>query len=268
MGVSLVGISVIIPMIRYDHWLDEAVRSILNQQDVSVQVVVVHDGIDPDPTKFWHSDPRVTIVHLPERVGQAAGMNLGVEHAEYDLIARLDSDDVSSPRRLAAQVAYLNSIPGAVATGTRVMRIDDQNNEISELKYPAGPDVRKHLILQNVVPHSSLLMKKQAFHEAGGYDPSIRQMEDYEFILRLALLGPIGNVNELLTQYRVHPGQVSRGAPPRGEHIQKVLFARRKLSTNLGISYFNYAIKALVWQAVQYLRYYKVVKPGYERKSK
>lgn len=267
MGVSLVGISVIIPMIRYDRWLDEAVHSILNQQDVSVQVVVVHDGIEPDPTMSWYADSRVKIVHSPARVGQAAGMNLGVGQAEYDLIARLDSDDVSSPRRLAAQVAYLNLIPGAVATGTRVMRIDDQSAEISELKYPSGADVRKHLIFQNVVPHSSLLMKKHAFYEAGGYDPSIRQMEDYEFILRLALLGPIGNVDELLTQYRVHPGQVSRGAAPRGSHIQKVLIARKQLSKNLGVPYLNYAIKALVWQAVQYLRYYKVVKPGYERQS-
>ena len=264
-GNLVVGISVIIPMIRYDHWLDEAVNSILNQQDVTVQVVVVHDGVEPKPSVSWHSDPRVTIVHSEQRVGQAAGMNLGVQHAQHELIARLDSDDLSSPQRLAAQVKLMDSTPTAVANGTRVMRIDDKSSETSELRYPVGTDVRKNLILQNVIPHSSLLMRKEAFIKAGGYDASIHQMEDYEFILRLALQGPIGNVDEILTYYRVHPGQISRGAPPSGSHINKVILARKVLSKQLGVSYFSFFSKALLWRAVQFMRYYKIVKPGYER---
>lgn len=261
----MVGISVIIPMIRYDVWLDEAISSILQQNGVEVQVVVVHDGIRPDKSVSWHSDPRVTIVHSENRIGQAAGMNLGVQHSIHEYIARLDSDDVSDPKRLQSQVNLLNSIPAAVAVGSRVMRIDPQSRSLSELKYPVGTDVRKHLILQNVVPHSSLLMKKNAFINAGGYDSSIHQMEDYEFILRLALQGPIANSDEILTYYRVHPGQVSRGAPPRGVHIKKVIIARRNLAKSIGISYGNFLIQIIVWRAVQYLRYYKLIKPGYER---
>lgn len=261
----MVGISVIIPMIRYDSWLDEAVLSILEQKGVDVQLVVVHDGIVPDPSVSWHSDPRVTIVHSQNRIGQAAGMNLGVQHSQYGIIARLDSDDLSAPNRLQTQVNLLNQNPSVVAVGSRVMRIDPQSQQISELRYPVGSDIRKQLILQNVLPHSSLLMKKDAFNKAGGYDSSIHQMEDYEFILRLALQGPIANSDELLTLYRVHPGQVSRGAPPHGDHINKVLSARRNLAKLLGISFASFLIQVSVWRSVQYLRYYKVIKPGYER---
>jgi glycosyltransferase involved in cell wall biosynthesis len=259
------GVTVIMPTIRIDAWLDYAVESILASEIPVLEVIVVHDGIEPDYLRSWTDDARVTVVHSPSRLGQAAGMNLGLSYARYEFIARLDADDAAHPSRLKMQLEYLETHPEAVAVGSRVMRVDHEGRPLAELVYPTGRDIRRSLLLQNVVAHSSLMFRRIALELVGSYDAAMGQMEDYDFILRLAKEGPIANLDHVLTYYRVHPNQTSRGAPPRGRHIRRVLHARRVLGRHLGVSALEQTAKNSVWLAVQYLRYYKLRKPGYER---
>jgi glycosyltransferase involved in cell wall biosynthesis len=261
----LSGVTVIMPTIRIDAWLDYAVESILSSELAALELIVVHDGIEPDYLRPWTQDARVTVVHSPVRIGQAAGMNLGVSHARHEFIARLDADDAAHPSRLKLQLDYLESHPETVAVGSRVMRIDHEGEPLAELVYPTGNDIRRSLLLQNVVAHSSLMFRKNALERVGPYDAAMGQMEDYDFILRLAQIGPIANLDHVLTYYRVHSHQTSRGAPPRGRHITRVLAARTVLGRHLGVSAIERTTKNSAWVAVQYLRYYKFRKPGYER---
>lgn len=259
------GVSVILPTVRLDAWLDEAVWSILDNEGVDVDLVVVHDGVEPDRTLSWATDARVQLVHHPERLGQTRGMMSGLEHARHDLIARLDADDLSSTTRLSRQVEYLDAHPATVAVGSRVMRIDNAGVDGREMVFPAGPDIRSHLLFANVVAHSSLMFRREIGLAVGGYDATLRQMEDYDFILRLAAAGPIANLDELLTRYRVHPQQTSRGAPPYGRHIDQVMCGRVALRRVLRAPVLASTVKNIVWRAVQYARYYGVIRPGYER---
>ncbi|TFD50807.1 glycosyltransferase [Cryobacterium frigoriphilum] len=259
------GVSVILPTVRLDAWLDEAVWSILGNTGVDVDLVVVHDGVVPDRTLRWATDPRVQLVHHPERLGQTRGMMSGLAVARHDLIARLDADDLSSGTRLSRQAAYLDAHPETVAVGSRVMRIDNAGVDGKEMVFPAGADIRSHLLFANVVAHSSLMFRRDVGRTVGGYDPTLRQMEDYDFILRLAAVGPIANLDELLTRYRVHPQQTSRGAPPCGHHIDQVMRGRVALRRALKAPLLASTIKNLVWRAVQFARYYRVIRPGYER---
>lgn len=259
------GVSVVIPTVRIDHWLDEAVASILASTGVEVDLIVVHDGVEPDLTRGWTHDKRVQLVHHSVRLGQTEGMESGVARARFDLVARLDADDLSSPNRLHEQSGYLDTHPDAVATGTRVMRIDNRGVDRNELVMPTGPDIRSHLLFQNVVAHSSLMFRLESSRAVHGYNKALRQMEDYDFILRLATQGPIANLDAVLTRYRVHPQQTSRGAAPWGEHIRSVMKDRVILRRVLGERFLLSTAKNWIWTAVQYARYFRVIRPGYER---
>lgn len=258
-------VSVIIPTNRMNHWLDEAVESTLAEQSVDLETVVVLDGIELSSTSKWTTDPRVKVVVLPENVGQTAAMNIGVRSSNSEFVARLDSDDVATPGRFERQRDYLLTHRSAVAVGSAVMRIDENSDPTGVVRLPSGDDVRHGLLLSNVVSHSSLMFRRSAFDALDGYDERLRQMEDYEFILRLAMRGEIANLPDQLTRYRVHSTQTSRGATPTGAHIDAVARARVDLGRRLGASSLTTHAKLAAWRVVQFLRYSGAIKPGHER---
>jgi glycosyltransferase involved in cell wall biosynthesis len=260
-------VSAIIPTIKFDSWLDEAVNSLLDSQGIDLQLIVVLDGLEPANLPRWATDSRVEIIPIHKRSGQANAMNVGIQKAHFELIARLDADDLSSPDRLYLQAEYLNMHPETVAVGSRVMRVDQYGAELQELKFPAGSDIRRELLFQNVVAHSSLMFRKSLIQGIGGYKADMRQMEDYEFILRLAGQGPIANLDSLQTFYRVHGDQISRGVNPSEGYIRQVLKERLKLASALRVSGLYARMMNFIWVMVQHLRYKAIIKSGVDRYS-
>ncbi|MCP2637520.1 glycosyltransferase family 2 protein [Microbacterium sp. HD4P20] len=257
-------IGVVIPAHRFDDWLDEAVESVLASQDVDLELVVVANGILELPHRHWRDDPRVAVVHDPSPLGPTKAMILGIESTQAPFIARLDADDRMSPSRLSAQVSRLRAQPAAPMVGTATRRITAEGEPAGSIRMPVGDDVRRHLVLSNTVPHSSVMLRRVTLEAVGGYNPALPQMEDYELILRLAQQGPIPVLDDELTEYRVHPGQISRGAEPRGLHIERVSHERRRLGDVIGMNPMAVRLLDLVWKAAQFARYYRITKPGHE----
>jgi glycosyltransferase involved in cell wall biosynthesis len=258
------GVSVIIPTAQVNSWLDDAVGSVLACDGVPIQVIVVHDGVRPDRARAWTTDPRVTIAHHPERRGPSAGMKTGRNLAAYPYIARLDADDLSTRERFFAQVQFLDEHPDVVAVGTRVRRIDEEGATTGDVRGPAGDDIRVHFLLSNVLAHSSLMFRRDAYDQVGGYNLSLRQMEDYLFLLQLSQRGPVAILPQFLVKYRVHSSQASRGAKPYGPHIRLVTHERLALGRTLKKNPVVSRLKNAAWVALQYARYFGPMRPGHE----
>ena len=258
-------LSVVIPTIRVDDFLDQAIDSVLQDNNLDLELLVYHDGVKPDLSRSWTADTRVKILNGAKRIGQTKGMNILISEASGTYVARLDADDISYPERLSLQLKFLDENPDAVAIGASVQRIDEKNVPLGPLIFPSGKDVRRHLILQNVIPHSTLMFRKEIVSKIGGYDEKLSQMEDYVFILKLATEGDIASLKQPLVGYRIHSGQISRGAKPYGSHIRAVLLGRKKLAKKIGISFLEIWLKNSIWVLVQYLRYFQIRKPGYDR---
>lgn len=258
------AVSVVIPAHRQDAWLDEAVTTVLSSENVPVRVIVVLNGIATIEERGWSTDPRVSLVHEPHALGPTLAMIRGLEHTHTEFIARLDADDRMLPGRLAAQAEYLRRHTSTQLVGTAARRIDERGESAGSIRMPTGADVRKHLVLSNVVPHSSVMFRRSDLDAVGGYDPALSQMEDYDVILRLAARGPIAILPEEYTEYRLHTGQVSRGAKPSGLHIKKVLEGRKRLGQAIHMGQVGVAARNAIWRVVQYTRYYRVTKPAHE----
>ncbi len=258
-------VAVILPTISIDRLLDAAVESLLTQTLAEFELIVAHDGVEPDERRWWMRDGRVHAVSSPERRGLAATLNQAIGATSCEYIARLDADDLAEPRRLELQLRFLDEHPRAVACGSHAERIDLDGEATGPFPTSSGSDVRELLLSRNVIVHSSAMFRRLAFHAAGGYDIRMLQMEDYDLWLRLGRLGPLAILDQSLVQYRLHDGQVSRRAEPFGYHMNRVREGRRKLARQLGVSWLRTTALDARWTTAQALRYWGLRAPRYDR---
>lgn len=260
-------VSVLVPTNVHTPWLDQAVASLIEQSGATIEIVVVHDGIKPDPRLSWVHNPRVRCVTNNRSRGVAWALNLGASHCSGEFIARLDGDDVALPGRLSTQIDYLRRHPAAVVVGSRAHLIDVNGKRLGRLgTAPAGEcDVRPLLLKRNAIVHSSAMFRRADLEAVGGYRSALRQMEDYDLWLRMAHRGEVHVLADELVQYRLHGGQLSRGAPATGPHISAVLKGRRALARLLNFPMPLQLARDGAWWAAQVARRQGWRPAGYSR---
>ncbi|WP_460463802.1 glycosyltransferase [Arthrobacter pigmenti] len=255
----------VLPTISVDDWLDAAVASVLAQEGVVLELVVVHDGVAPDYARWWACDPRVTIMHNEKRSGLSFSLSKAISSSDHEFVARLDADDLCLAGRLKRQYDYMTQNPDVVIVGTNATRIDSDGTESGSLGSGPDDDIRHKLLVRNKLIHSSVFFRRSAYSQCGGYNPQLRQMEDYDLWLRMAGEGKVAVIGEPLIAYRVHGKQMSRGAKPWGPHIQAVIRSRRQLGRRLRRSVVDVSCRQAIWLVAQFARYFRMKKMGYER---
>lgn len=257
-------IVVILPTVSVDAWLDTAVASILSEDQVSLRLLVVHDGVEPDMGRPWMSDDRVSVLHFEDRKGLVNGLSAAIAMTDEPYVGRLDADDICLPGRFQKQLRYMTENEDVVVVASDA-RVIGPSGEISGVYGKAsGPDVRADLLKRNVVVHSSVLLRRDAYLKAGGFDTRLPQMEDYDLWLRMGMFGRIAILDEPLVSYRVHPDQVSHGSKPYGIHIDTVRRSRRALARRLGANRCRATFDSAVWRLAQYSRYYLRRRPVHD----
>ena len=150
-------------------------------------------------------DERVLLVRNPIRTGLAASSNAVVEAATSDIIARMDADDLSLPRRLEQQIAVLESDPEAVLVGTLNDGMDERSRVIR-------PRDRGRLMERGYFapfPHGSVMFRRRAFTAAGGYRQVTDGFEDVDLFVRIARHGKVYVIPDALYRYRYHVGNTA-----------------------------------------------------------
>jgi glycosyltransferase involved in cell wall biosynthesis len=108
-------ISVVMPTYNAMPFLKAAVESILTQSFKDFEFLIVNDGSTDESKDYLDSlsDPRIRVIHQT-RGGLVAALNIGIQQAKHEWIARMDADDIALPRRLEKEVAFLNVNPNYV----------------------------------------------------------------------------------------------------------------------------------------------------------
>jgi glycosyltransferase involved in cell wall biosynthesis len=200
------GISVIIPTYNRAQFLPQALDSVLEQTFQDLEIIVIDDcSTDHTPDVLRPYQSRIVYSRVPENRGVAYARNLGLQRAQGDYIAFLDSDDFWKSEKLQKQRDFLKKCPeySLVATQCLVKVIDDN---FQTLEYVLKEEVHYELSYENIfkrpfIMPSSLLVKKQCFQEIGLFDESLRVLEDIDMYLRMARYYKIGFINEPLTVY-------------------------------------------------------------------
>jgi len=215
-------ISVLMSVYDRTDYLDEAVNSILRQTypDFELIVVVEYSGRQEEICKILkhYGDPRIVVLRNAVRLGFAASLNVGIEAARGIFIARMDDDDISEPQRFERQLMYFDMHPEIDICGTYA-RSFMQYSEVWD-GYPLTPDcARTTLLFGTALCHPSVMMRKAALDRWElRYSPDA-YTEDYDLWARAVEHLNIGNVPEILLNYRLSGNNVT------WRHTDEVHFA-------------------------------------------
>ncbi|HFI0695459.1 TPA: glycosyltransferase [Streptococcus suis] len=201
-----------------DHFR-EAIESMLSQTYLAEECIVVKDGPVPaslqdviDDYKKNVSTPIVEVA-LEKHSGLATALMAGLSVAKTDLIARMDADDVSRRERCEKQVRCFESDPTLSIVGSYVSEFEETTSEsLSIRKVPLNHEAIVNFSKRrNPFNHSSVMFRKSAADAVGGYNPTIRYNQDWDFWLRMLHQGyRTANIPEVLVDFRFNRDTLKR----------------------------------------------------------
>lgn len=209
-----VPLSVLMCVFNGEQYVATAIKSILNQTFKDFEFVIVDDGsADSTPRileEFAQRDRRIRVVTQSNQ-GLPLARNRAVKAATADIVAWMDADDVSEPRRMELQLNYLATHPECIVVGGQWACID----EAGRLLYsrPAATDhtaiVASLLNGVNELANPAVMIRKEPLRTAGLYNPKIRVAEDTDLWLRLYKYGQFANLPVRVLRYRLHAKQTN-----------------------------------------------------------
>ncbi|MGE4086192.1 MAG: glycosyltransferase [Vicinamibacterales bacterium] len=216
-------ITVVVPTRGRIATLGPALRSIVSQQGVQVDVVVVHDGDDRravDDTAAEHGE-RVAVAHITGR-GAGHSRNQGIRRSRGAWVAFCDDDDLWAPDKLRRQLCAIEQA-GATWACCGAVRVDAGLRVIGHERPDAGGLQR--LASFNAVPAggSGMLVAADCLRAAGPFDESLTNAEDWDQWIRVARTGAGALVDRPLVAYRVWEGNKSADLDGVRRSIRRIL---------------------------------------------
>ena len=225
------GVSVVLPVHNAGSYLAPAVKSILEQKDVEVELILVDDHSNDDAVHQLQDDHRLNIFKSPGR-GIVQALNHGIEKAKFPFVARMDADDLAHPDRLKLQMALFRSQPEIDICGTLVEIFSDLQLQQGYRHYQTWinaqvnhQQISNAMFVESPIPHPSAMFRKALWDELGGYHES-KWPEDYDFWCRAFLASKqfAKPENIRLLRWRDHGRRLSR----TDDRYNKEMFMRCK----------------------------------------
>lgn len=206
-------LSIVIPVNTYDQWAKDAINSCLRDTESLEIVIILSKKLEMKLTEIESelapTESKKLKVLVQEGNGIAAAMNEGVAATSYEMVARLDSDDLMATGRLTSQKRFLMNNPDFVAIGGQVELIDMSGRWIRRIYRPNSDGaVRQQIVFGNCFTHSAMMFRKSVFTIVGGYDLQ-SSAEDFDLWSRMMTLGKMKNLDVLSCYSRLHQNQMS-----------------------------------------------------------
>jgi glycosyltransferase involved in cell wall biosynthesis len=183
----------------------EMVQSVLAQTYTNWELVLLDDGSTDDSRARVEAldDPRIRVHANDRNRGRSHSLNRLTQLARGELIARMDSDDLSSPTRIAKQVALLQQRPDVDVVGTGMIYLDESGAPVGQSPAIGGHDVICRQPLRYFrIAHGSIVARR-AWFERFHYDESLVLAVDMRLFLEAYRDSTFENVPEPLYYYRL-----------------------------------------------------------------
>lgn len=218
MTSSSPSISVVIPCFNSRAWVSQAIDSVLAQQEVSVDIVVVDDGSNDGSHEVLESyGSRIKIIHQ-ENSGVSKARQVGAAHASGDYVKFLDADDLVPAGILRTFLDVASKYPGEALIG-RSQEVGSAGEILSETMYNIGyrpahlAPVKPEFLLTQATSSGLWFLPRRSMPWNNLLDHRLSMGEEYKFCMGIIKSGiPIRFVNHLAQQARVHdsPSRLSR----------------------------------------------------------
>ncbi|MDD3014733.1 MAG: glycosyltransferase [Candidatus Gastranaerophilales bacterium] len=192
-------------------YLIQAIDSVINQTLKPSEIILVKDGplteeLEEVITRYQNTYPGLfRIVALEINMGLGNALKTGVENCSYEIIARMDTDDIARPDRFEKQIKFLQENPDIDVVGSYISEFEEDPDQIVAIrKLPLhNEEITKFAKWRNPLNHMTVMFKKSSVLKAGNYNPPNRVLQDYELWVRLILNGSkFANIPDCLVNVR------------------------------------------------------------------
>lgn len=224
-------VSIIIPTFNNARFLPEALDSVFTQNFNAYELIVVDDGSTDNTQAVLASykkelaSERLRVVYQ-ENGGSAVARNTGLGIAQGEYIVFLDADDILLPNKLAQQTQFLDQHPlvGMVHSGWKL--IDEEGKPLGEVSpWHSAPVLDLEAWLwKKPIKMGAMMYRKHWLRHINGFDPELRQSQDTDLLLRLALAGCTAEwIHQPTMAYRKYAtSTIRRNAPAQYQYMLRV----------------------------------------------
>lgn len=219
-------------------YLKESLASIFHQTLLPDEVVLIQDGpltVDLQTIIKDYKDKHSQLVtySFSENVQLGRALAKGVELCSYDLIARMDTDDVAVPQRFEQQYEYMQAHPEVVACGGWMEEFNDEGTYAKVKQMPErNEEIRKYAKYRNPLNHMTVMMRRSQVLQVGNYR-HFPYLEDYDLWSRmLATSGEFYNMPVVLVKMRNNDSLYERRG---GFEYFRQYIALRKQQRSMGL---------------------------------
>lgn len=249
--------SVLLSVYRKENpdYLRQSLDSVFSQTVRAAQVVMVEDGpltpeLDAVLEEYKSKYPELELVLLSENRGLGLALAEGMLHCRYELVARMDTDDIARQDRFEKQLEAFSNNPALDVCGSHISEFEeDVDHIVTRRKVPlTDAEIKEYQRRRDGLNHVSVMFRKTAVLRAGNYQ-HCPLMEDTLLWVNMFKNGATAmNIDDELVYVRIGKGMYER----RGgwEYYQKYKQARKKVYATGYISWWDYKYTLLVQLAV------------------
>jgi hypothetical protein len=216
-SAPIANVTAIVPAYNAEHTILEAIASIDAQSVRPREIIVIDDASrDATPRLLQHHlgrRPDCRLILQERNTGPAAARNAAIAHAQTEWLAFLDGDDAWLPHRLSSQLALAARHPAVALWCGAVVPLVPSAASAPEPMPPEGPPFRDiplaEFAAHNAVATSTVLVRRAALLDVGGFDPQFVGPEDYDLWMRLAARQRLARIECPLSRYRLVVGSLS-----------------------------------------------------------
>lgn len=238
--------------------LERSISSIVAQDFQDWELVAILDrdeGQNETKLRSLVSHSKLSIHHANIlELGFPALLNLGISKSAGSLIARHDDDDYSFPTRLSEQAAHLLNNPetGIVTSWAEV--VSPEGLSLYDIKpREDSRSICRQLLWRNVIPHSTVMFRKEVCLGISGYRDGLTSCEDYDLWLRMIKKTKFFGIQKALVSYLMNPNGMTKTSIPHGSIKllrQSRLGAQRELNVSRAVS----LLQTINWEGRQWIQ--------------
>lgn len=203
-------VSVLMPAYNASLYIRQAIDSILSQTFSDFEFLIIDDGSTDNTIDIVkkYTDTRIKLIQNEQNRGLVYTLNKGLDIAQGKYIARMDADDICTSHRLEKQVAYMERHSGVTALSCAFRFM----NTPHEIHFPTDSERIYIKLLDNTaLLHPGAVLRSEVLRQENiRYNADYKHAEDYHLWVQFAEKGlELGNLGDVLVEYRQHEGQVS-----------------------------------------------------------
>jgi glycosyltransferase involved in cell wall biosynthesis len=201
-------VSILIPTYNSVDFVEDTVRSIMNQTYTNIEIVIVDDASTDGTMKILEKlskeDKRIKLSQNKKNLGITDNMNNGIHKCIGKYIAILDGDDWAYPYRIEEQVKLMEKDEEVVLCAGYMDICDENLNVKTTRTYPLkDKEIRRAMVKYDPISHPSSMWRKDALLKTDLYSKNFPICRDYDLIVRISKFGKYENVPKSLIKYRV-----------------------------------------------------------------